>query len=72
MLRRIVKYFVPEVRRVWDAHNEALKKIAPILKQRAIDEKQEDYKKRSSYSVKNCYLFCIRVPKVGAVLRAYK
>lgn len=45
ILRPIAKYFIPEIWRIW-GHNAKTKEfISPILKQRAIAERQEGYQK---------------------------
>jgi hypothetical protein len=45
ILRPIVKYFIPEIQRIWGHNAKAMKLIGPIIKQRAIAERQEGYQK---------------------------
>jgi hypothetical protein len=42
-LRPVVKYFLPEVRQVWQDFSQAAKMLAPVIKQRLVDEKKPDW-----------------------------
>lgn len=44
-LRPIVQYFIPELRTVWKCNAKARELLAPIIQQRATQERNEDYKK---------------------------
>jgi hypothetical protein len=44
-LRPIVKYFIPQVKRVWADNTQATNMLQPIVKQRMLDEKFEGYEK---------------------------
>jgi hypothetical protein len=45
ILRPLAKYFIPEIARIWENHAKATKILEPILKEKAISEKQEYYEK---------------------------
>jgi len=44
-LRPIVKYFIPQVKRVWAGNTQATNMLRTIVKQRMLDEKFEGYEK---------------------------
>lgn len=45
ILRPLVKYFVPEIRRVWGYNRKAINLLAPIIQQKVKDREQEGYQK---------------------------
>lgn len=45
ILRPVVKYFIPEIRRVWENHTVATSILTPILLQKTVNSKQDSREK---------------------------